>query len=1007
MPPCGVRGIVTPSARLGLVSLPAGPWRRLRFALFVEGFGGIVRFRVLGIVGFESDDGALTEARGNARVLLAALAVTPNRAVTADLLIDSVWGESGVPKATLHVELSRLRTWIRNRGGNPEAIETTPAGYRLVAGVDDLDTSLMTALIREGEGALGRGDADTAVARLEQARELWGEPFVGLGYMAPFDAVASELREAGARADELLSEAHLAAGRADVGRLRRLVDEEPSREVRWQHLMLALYRDGRQADALRVFREAADHLAEVGLEPSRALVELEDGILSRDPGLDAISRLRLPAETSTFVGRRDEVDSLVELVGKRRIVCVTGPGGVGKSRLALRVAHQVASRYQDGAAFVSLAHVSESGTVPHSVAGTLGAGERPGVSVSDAIVTSLQGRSLLIVLDNCEHVADAAARMARLLAASSDGVTVITTSQHDLRIPGSAVWNLVPLAVPTTDWRAELQDNDAVKLFVERASERSRARLDDELVAVGSLCRRLDGIPLAIELAATLCSSRSVSEIVEMLETDQRVRVQATADGIEHHRSWHDSISWSLGLLDEVERTALGRLAVFRGGFDRRAALDVCSGGRIDRQMLDVLIDLLVDKSLLLVAHEDRGVRLSMLESVRLASLELVDPAERGRMAAAHRGYFAGRALEEGARIYLETAAAAAAIEADHDNIRSALGAAVTGDRELAVTADPELAATMVGVLMPYWTTQGHSSEAQRWADEVASLVDPATAPHVALSAGIAAAYNAHYGQSLAFLETAQRSLEAAGRKTLLGWARFQAGRALTVGVIAGVIESEALERGSHLLALARDRFAEKGDHHGAALVGMFAGVNAFLRLHVDADRLLFNALEDARRVTAVDVEAMALAMTALPRLREGEYRQACEQFMESAAALRRDRNWLNTQICTSLAAYAAAGCGYEEAGRLAGEACRLQIAFGSREWDALTLAVTAFVVHTIDREAAVRLVRCLDHHYPRWRQLVKGGFAELAPLLELGPGTPAPVLSPVEALRLAADLLG
>ncbi|MGF1668527.1 MAG: BTAD domain-containing putative transcriptional regulator, partial [Acidimicrobiia bacterium] len=836
---------------------------------------------------------------------------------------------------------------------------------------------------------------------------LWGEPFPGLGYLPPFDAVTSELREAGARAEELLSEARLAAGRADVGRLRRLVDEAPTREVRWQHLMLALYRDGRQADALRVFREAADQLAEVGLEPSRALVDLEDGILSQDPGLDAISRLRLPAEISTFVGRRTEVETLVELLGRRRIVCVTGPGGVGKSRLALRVAHQVASGYQDGAAFVSLAHVSEPGTVPHFLAGTLGAGERPGVSVSDAIVTAIEGRSLLIVLDNCEHVAADAAEMARLLAASSDRVTVITTSQHDLRIPGSAVWNLGPLALPTTDWRTELADNDAVKLFVERGSERTRARLDHQLVAIGSLCRRLDGIPLAIELAATLCSSRSVAEIVEMLETDQRVRVQATADGVEHHRSWHDSISWSLGLLDEVERTALGRLAVFRGGFDRRAALDVCSGGSIDRQRLDELIDRLVDKSLLLVTHADQGVRLGMLESVRLASLELVDPAERGRMSVAHRGYFAGRALEEGARIYLATASAAAAIEADHDNIRSALSAALTGDRELAITSDAELAATMVGVLMPYWTTQGHASEAQRWADEVAALVDPATAPHVALSAGIAAAYNAHYGQSLAYLDTAQRSLEAAGRKTLLSWARFQGGRALTVGVIAGVIDSDALERGSELLALARERFAEKGDHHGAALAGMFAGVNAFLRLHVDADRLLFAALEDARQVTAVDVEAMALAMTALPRLRDGEYRQACERFMESAAALRRDRNWLNTQICTSLAAYAAAGCGSAEAGRLAGEACRLQIAFGSREWDALTLAVAAFVVLPIDRAVDTRVVRSLDHHYPKWRQLVKGGFSELAPLLEVGPGTPAVILSPVEALRLAAELLG
>jgi hypothetical protein len=188
---------------------------------------------------------------------------------------------------------------------------------------------------------------------------------------------------------------------------------------------------------------------------------------------------------------------------------------------------------------------------------------------------------------------------------------------------------------------------------------------------------------------------------------------------------------------------------------------------------------------------------------------------------------------------------------------------------------------------------------------------------------------------------------------------------------------------------------------------GTASSVNAFLRLDIGADRLLLAALDDARQVTAVDVEAMALAMTGLPRLRDGEYREACERFMESAATLRRDRNWLNTQICTSLAAYAAAGYGSEEAGRLAAEACRLQIAFGSREWDALTLTAAAIVVLGIDPQLAMRIVRSLDHHYPKWRQLVKGGFSELAPLLELGPGTPAVILSPVEAQRLVAELLG
>ncbi len=965
-----------------------------------------MRIRVLGVVGIETDDGAAVEARGNGRALLAALAATPNRAVPTDVLIDSVWGETGAARSTLHVEVSRLRTWMRNRGSDPDRIETSADGYRLRLGTDELDSSRMLDLIRRGERALAADEPSAAATLLTEAVSIWGEPFGGLGYVPPFDSLAAELRETRARAEELLSEAQLAMGSLDVGRLHRLVDEEPTRELRWQQLMLALYRSGRQAEALRVFRAATEHLAETGLVPSKELVELEDAILSRDPGLDPISRITLPAETTTFVGRRLDLESVTELVRDHRLVSVIGPGGVGKSRLALRVARAVGDSLRDGAAFVSLAHVSDPAMVPVTVAAAIGTGPRAGVTALEAVRAAVLDRSLLIVLDNCEHVAEAASAMARDLTATSAGVRVMTTSQHELRVPGAVVWQLAPLTVPASNWPEDLGGSEAVLLFKERAGERTRADLDRHTVDIGRICRHLDGIPLAIELAATLCESRSIPEILTALERGDEVRIQDTTDGIEHHRSWHQAITWSLGLLADDERHALERLAVFRGGFDRMAALDLCSGGSLDRATLDGLLDRLVTKSVLLVDHRDSGVRFSMLESVRRASLETLDPDERRWLLEAHRGYFAGRAIQHGPRMYVGTAEAVDALDADHDNMRAALRLALDGDGENGIAPTSSLASAMVQVLMPYWTTQGHSEEAARWVHEVSATSGEDADPRLEMAAGVASAFNVDYDHAFARLERAEAAFESAGSRTLLAWARFQGGRARTVGVIAGIVDLGELARGADLLASAREQFVDRGDHAGAALAGMFGGVNAVLRADPVADQLLDGALDDARSAGPVDLEAMASAMRALVDLRDSKFEHALRHFEESAVALRRDRNWLNAQICTALAAYAAHGAGLDDARRLAAEACRLQVAFGSAEWDALTLTTAALIAMETDVELSQRIVRTLSRFHPKWRQLVASGFAGFEVLLDVGPGPPAPTLDPVEAHRTAADVL-
>jgi len=962
-----------------------------------------VTFRVLGTVGVETAGGVVVEVRGNPRALLAALCVAPNRPRPADVLIDAVWGEAGVPKSTLHVELSRLRRWLRDQGVDDRVIETTGDGYLLRVATDELDATLLLDLVHRGREALEAAETERAQTFLDRAVELVGVPYADLRYAPPFDAAVGELEEAQAQAQELLSQVHQARGRSDVGRLRRLVEEAPTREVRWQHLMIALYRDGRQTDALRVFRSAADRLAAVGLEPSEGLVRLEDKILSRDPGLDPLSRMVLPAELTSFVGRDDDVQRLVGLVGRHRLICITGPGGVGKSRLALRVSHAVAARFRDGAAFVSLAHVSDPTMVASAVATALGTAERSGVRALEAAVGASRDRSLLVVLDNCEHVTGAAAEVAVSLAGASPDVTVIATSQHDLRIPGAVTRSLAPLPIPAAGSLDALAGCDAVRLFVERAAERTRADVSADVEAVGEICRRLDGIPLAIELAASMCDTRSVPEILAELDDDNAPRVRDTTDAVPHHRSWRDSIAWSLGLLDGDERGALGRLSVFRGGFDRAAALDVCPDRELDRRRFDELIDGLAGKSVLIPEPTPDGMRFGMLESIRQASLDLVSPAERRRLVESHRAYFCWRAIQEGTRVYVTTAAAAVrALDADHDNIRAALDASIDG--QAGSDPDLNLVAVTIPALMAYWTTQGHSEEAERWIDRVCGLVE--TDPSMAMAAGVAAAYNTNYDIAFARLSRAAAAFEAGGRRTLLGWARFQHGRALTVGMIAGLVDAAELNPAAELLDAARQQFEARGDLPGAALAGMFGGVNAFLRSDVGADEFFDRALGQARTAGSVDVEAMASAMQTLTLIRSGDFHVAKVRLLESASALRRDGNWLNAQICTAVAAYAAACAESSDAMSLAAEACLLQVNFGSREWDALTLGVAALVVSRVDVSVARLLARTLDREYPRWRQLTSAGFEELIPVAGLGPGTPSAPLTVATALRTAAAAL-
>jgi predicted ATPase/class 3 adenylate cyclase len=358
--------------------------------------------------------------------------------------------------------------------------------------------------------------------------------------------------------------------------------------------------------------------------------------------LDASPGNLRPATTS-FIGRESEVAELQGAVKAHRLVTLTGVGGVGKTRLALEVAARLADEFPDGVWFFELAAVTDPVAVPDAVAAVLGITQQPGKSVSESIAAALEGRVRLLVFDNCEHVRDAAADLVEAILAQSATVTILATSREGLGVADEQLW-----LVPSLDVGAGT-DSAAVSLFVERASsvaQRFSMAKDDEAGAVVEICRRLDGIPLAIELAASRMASMTAHEVRDRLDQRFRLLVRSRR-GLARHHALRHAVAWSYDLLDDTEKSVLDRCSVFAGGFDLQSACAVAgSDGSDDYVILD-LLDALVRKSLLIADRSSGRTRFSMLETIRqFAEEQLVAGGAATEVRAAHSRYFAGREAE-------------------------------------------------------------------------------------------------------------------------------------------------------------------------------------------------------------------------------------------------------------------------------------------------------------------------------------------------------------------------
>jgi predicted ATPase/DNA-binding SARP family transcriptional activator len=733
----------------------------------MAGMASDVRIGILGPLEVRVGFGEPVEVVGpRLRTLLVRLALDPDRVVLSGQLVDAVWGEDPPVRAAnaLQSLVSRLRRLL------PDVVESHPAGYRLALDPEAVDAVRFEALARAGRGDLRR-DPRRAAATLREALSLWRGPALAdaaeAGFAEPA-AVRLEALRLGALEDRI--EADLAGGVDDglVAELDELVTVHPRRERLHGQLMRALARAGRQADALAAYERLRARLAdELGVDPSEELKSIhlavlrgeasapsrgdlaaeappedtvprgaaapppEDTAFPAGRGGESGVRTNLRAQITSFVGRDDDIARITGVLAGARLVTLTGPGGAGKTRLASEAAARLVDRMPDGVWMVELGSVVDPADLPQAVLSLFGARElallaprgSSATAPADRLVEALGGKRLLLLLDNCEHLVADAAALADLLLGRCPGLRVLATSREPLGITGEVLHPVAPLALPSDGVEpAEALRYPAVRLFADRAAAARPAFAVDRstLASVLRICRALDGIPLAIELAAARLRALSPEQIAARLDDRFRLLADGGRAALPRHQTLRAVIDWSWDLLGDAERILLRRLAVFAGGATLEAAERVCAGPGLDGPAPDEVLYLLaslVDKSLVVAGEGAGEVRYSMLETVRAYGEERRRAAgEDDALRRAHAECF--RDLAEQADPQLRRGDQQRWVErlaVERDNLHAALRWAV--DHE-----DGPLACRLVAALGWYWFLRSLRAEATEWAAQALAL---------------------------------------------------------------------------------------------------------------------------------------------------------------------------------------------------------------------------------------------------------------------------------------------
>jgi predicted ATPase/DNA-binding SARP family transcriptional activator len=844
------------------------------------------------------------------RTLLAMLLLNANREIGVDRLVDAIWGDRPPtnPRAALHNVVSRLRARLA-----PDAVSRTGSGYILRLEPGDLDLARVEELGREATSARTANRLHASVGLLRDALAHWrgealsefaGEPFAG--------AEAGRIAELRLHLLEERIALELELGRHDdlVGELEALVAEHPLRERFRAQLMLALYRSGRQSEALDAYQSARRVLSdELGLEPGPELRQIERAVLNQDVLLDApaappVAAAAVPAPVSPLVGRDDERRAVLELLRRPavRAVTLTGPGGVGKTRLAVELAGELHEDVAGSVCFVSLEAVAEPSLIVPAVAQALGLEDAGRTDLLESVLGVLQARDVLLVVDNVEQLLpDGAVELARLLEAAR-GLRLLATSRAPLRVAGEYEYPVEPLPLP--DLRPPLDverlaQSDAVVLFLSRMEAVRPGHLPpDELLAVASICVRLDGLPLALELVAIQTRLFSPRALLSRLE-NRLPLPSATRHGSGRQQTLASTIEWSYALLGEGAQRRFLELAVFSGGWGLEAAAAVA--GVPAEELLDQLAELLDHHLVRRDDSVDGEPRFSMLATIREVALRLLESGgDATTVRRRHTEYYAG--LAEQAAVALvgpDQARWLEQLELEHDNVRAAIAWPLEH-------GDAATALQIGGALARYFYVRGYLGEGRRWLEE--ALAGAATAPAEVRARGLTAAANVarFQGDHGAALRHANENLQLSRRlgdppaliNSLMCLANVESERGATeaeqlyeearaeatragepwleaqawLGLAGHALLGGEYARAARLYRTSLDLLSEVGDRTGAMVALHSLGFAALHRGRYDEARLhLVDGLERAqevghRRGAAACIEGIAAVLAAEER---------------------------------------------------------------------------------------------------------------------------------------------